>query len=224
MPDYSKGKIYKLVNSVDTKIYVGATCGTLRLRKNAHKCKSKSDPDMTVYKHLNIVGWENVDIILIEEIKCNNKMELSRRERYWIDELKPVLNTSLPLQTYQEWYDKNKHVKLAKQKIYYDDNKEIILKRNRVAGKIYRENNKEIIKDRRKIYRENNKEHMLEKEKIYRENNRVRVNENVARYRERKRDNIKCPCGGSYDNGFNCKKVRHFRTAKHKKYMDTLIA
>lgn len=223
MPDYSKGKIYKLVNSVDDKIYVGATCGTLRLRKSAHKCSSKSDLDRTVYKHLNIVGWENVDIILIEEIKCNNKMELSQRERYWIDELKPVLNTSLPLQTYQEYYDKNKHVKLAKQKIYYEDNKEIILRRNRAYSTIYRENNKEIIKDRRKIYRENNKEHIREKEKIYRENNRVRVNENVARYHERKKDIVECPCGGSYNNGSNHGKNRHFRTAKHKKYLDALI-
>ena len=247
MPDYSKGKIYKLVNSVDTKIYVGATCGTLRLRKNRHKCKSKLCPDRTVYKHLNIIGWENVDIILIEEIKCNNKMELSQRERYWIDELKPVLNMALPLRTQKEWRDDNKETLRDNKQKYYENNREIILERCKIYRdnvldkvvvknynenyyknntdtikdrvRVYAENNKEKVRDYQKEYYNNHKETLRDKNKIYRETN----TEKIKDQRQLKKDNIKCPCGGSYDNGFNCKKVRHFRTAKHKKYLDTLI-
>ena len=146
MPDYSRGKIYKLVNNVDDKIYVGATCGTLRLRKSCHKCHSKKNPDRPVYKHLNEVGWENVNIILIEEIKCENKMELSRRERHWIDELKPVLNMIIPSRSRAE---------------HYQDNREILI----VQSKNYNVNNKEGISIKKKEYYQANKEKILTRQK-----------------------------------------------------------
>ena len=94
MVNYADGKIYKLVNNVDDKIYIGSTCGTLRLRKSKHKSelKNKKYPNRNVYKHLKEVGWENVEIILIENYECKCKDELHARERYWIDELKPELN------------------------------------------------------------------------------------------------------------------------------------
>ena len=168
MPDYSRGKIYKLVNNVDDKIYVGATCGTLRLRKSCHKCHSKKNPDRPVYKHLNEVGWENVNIILIEEIKCENKMELSRRERHWIDELKPVLNLCLPLRTKAE---------------HYQDNREAIL----IWGKQYRDDNKEHMKQ----YAREHKEAISVRMKKYRQDNE----EKLSILRNRK---INCPCGGKY--------------------------
>ena len=85
MVNYQNGKIYKLVNSVDDKIYVGSTCGNLRLRKSRHKSKSKLEPNRHIYKHLNEIGWDNIDIILIELYQCNSKDELHARERHWID-------------------------------------------------------------------------------------------------------------------------------------------
>ena len=45
MVNYADGKIYKLVNNVDNKIYVGSTCNPLRLRKSGHKIKSKARYD-----------------------------------------------------------------------------------------------------------------------------------------------------------------------------------
>ena len=53
MSIYDNGKIYKLVNNVDDKIYVGSTCNLLRVRKNQHKIKSKGKPDRRIYNHLN---------------------------------------------------------------------------------------------------------------------------------------------------------------------------
>ena len=63
MVNYANGKIYKLINNIDDKIYVGSTCETLIQRKNEHKKKAKQK-NFKVYNHLNQVGWGNVDIYL----------------------------------------------------------------------------------------------------------------------------------------------------------------
>jgi group I intron endonuclease len=106
--DYANGQIYKIVNNVDDKIYVGSTCTILAKRKVQHKAKAKIYPDRTLYAHCNVVGWTNVQIILVEAFPCANKQELQQRERYWIDQLKPVLNVSIPTRTRQEHYLDNK--------------------------------------------------------------------------------------------------------------------
>ena len=208
MTDYSRGKIYKLVNNVDDKIYVGATCGTLRLRKSRHKSKSKFCPDRTVYKHFNEIGWENVNIILIEEIKCESKMELSRRERHWIDELKPDLNLVVPLRTMEEYYIDNKEIIVERSKNRYLNNKESILTKK----KQYRQDNKESISIKAKEYRQDNKESISIKAKEYYQNNKGVI-------LTRQSQKIICPCGSKYTL---CHKARHFRTKKHMKYSEAV--
>jgi group I intron endonuclease len=102
MPDYAKGKIFKLVNELDDEIYVGSTTVKLCNRKAKHKDKIKHHPDRLVYQHITKVGWDNVKIILLEEYPCGNKEQLEQRERYWIDKLKPSLNKQVPSRTRQE--------------------------------------------------------------------------------------------------------------------------
>ena len=92
MTSYGSAKIYKLVNSEDDEIYVGSTCGTLRRRKSGHKSDAKKHPNQRVYAHLNAVGWENVRIILVEAVDCENRDELRRHEQHWIEILRPGLN------------------------------------------------------------------------------------------------------------------------------------
>ena len=91
MPNYSNSKVYKLINSVDKKIYIGSTTQPLSTRLAEHKSKAKSRP-YNVYKHLNTIGWDKVRIILIETVNCFNKEQLNQREQYYIDRLKPSLN------------------------------------------------------------------------------------------------------------------------------------
>ena len=100
MVDYAKGKIYKIVNTVDDHIYVGSTCTTLVKRMSQHRIKieqqrlGRSWKPSKMIRHLRSVGVENARIILIEEFPCENKSHLLRREQYWIDTLKPHLNTA----------------------------------------------------------------------------------------------------------------------------------
>jgi group I intron endonuclease len=101
MNNYEHGKIYKLVNTVDDDIYVGSTHHPLVKRLSLHKSHAKCKKSK-VYRHLNEVGMENVQIELLEEYPCTSKKELESRERYWIETLKPTLNKNIPSRTLEE--------------------------------------------------------------------------------------------------------------------------
>ena len=89
---YHISKIYKLVNDIDDEIYVGSTVQALSKRKGNHVSLAKSK-NTVVYSHLNAIGWDNVRIVLIEEIKCENNEQLLMKEQHYMDLLKPSLNT-----------------------------------------------------------------------------------------------------------------------------------
>jgi len=93
MNKYKNGKIYKLTNTVDDLIYVGSTCKKLNLRFSGHKADSRRNPTAKAYQHLNRIGWDSVQIVLVEQFSCANQTELVKRERYWIDILSPSLNS-----------------------------------------------------------------------------------------------------------------------------------
>ena len=102
---YSKNK--KINKVMDNKNYNGGTSSPIRKRKAGHKRKAKLKINRTVYKHLNEIGRINVKIVLIESYPCNNKDELIKREQYWIDELKPILNFHPAYKSFDklgEWY------------------------------------------------------------------------------------------------------------------------
>jgi len=175
---YSNAKIYRLVNSVDSEEYVGSTCGKLSKRKSDHKTDAKRKPSRRVYQHLNEVGWDNVDIVLVEEYPCENKNQLERRERHWIETLKPSLNMYVPTRTLQE-YNADNASKFSEIKAkYYADNAENI--RERVA-KYYAENATKV-REYQKKYNTENADKVRERQAKYREANREVIQ---ARDRER---------------------------------------
>jgi group I intron endonuclease len=92
MNKYNNGKIYKLVNTVDDKIYVGSTTQLLTNRFQNHKYVAKKKTNRYIYTHLNSIGWANIRIVLIESVFAENKDQLIMREQQYIDLLKPELN------------------------------------------------------------------------------------------------------------------------------------
>jgi len=95
--NYNNTYIYKIVckDLNITDIYVGHTTN-FKSRKMAHKNTSKYGNEK-VYKFIRENGsFDNFDMVIIEEIKCANFYEACARERYWIEQLKPSLNTHLP--------------------------------------------------------------------------------------------------------------------------------
>ena len=82
---YLKSKIYKLTSASTEKCYVGSTCKDLKRRLQVHKSAYKG-------RHGNcssfeIVKYEDVQIVMIEEYKCDTKRQLLEREGFWIKQL-----------------------------------------------------------------------------------------------------------------------------------------
>jgi predicted GIY-YIG superfamily endonuclease len=71
---YNNGKIYKLVCE-DGCYYIGSTIQKLNHKFNSHK-KSSKKVVCRVYEHINIIGWDKVQIELVENYSCNNKQYL----------------------------------------------------------------------------------------------------------------------------------------------------
>jgi predicted GIY-YIG superfamily endonuclease len=79
-----KGKIYKLQCN-DGHYYIGSTIQPLWSRLSNHKTTAKKCSERKVYKHIN-GDWENVEILLIEEIECETKEYLRSIEDKYIRE------------------------------------------------------------------------------------------------------------------------------------------
>ena len=158
--DYKKGKIYKIVNNENNKIYFGSTCQPLHKRMYQHRKKHNN----CMSKKLG-VDLKDCQIILVEKIECECKYELHKRERFYIENNECV-NKRIPTRTKKEYYDKNKQLISEKAKEKYQKNKEHRLEQQ----KQYNQKNKQKIaekdKQRCKIYREKNKLKIAEKAKV----------------------------------------------------------
>ena len=139
MPDYQKGKIYKIISPHTDKIYIGSTTKqylSQRLVKHKSDFKRWQNNKATKVMSFDLIQLGDVEIILLETYPCNSKDELTSRERHWYDLNKElVVNKNRPSFTLEE--------KKKEQKEYYQNNYEYIQEKN----KKYRENHKdELIK------------------------------------------------------------------------------
>ena len=148
--DYSNSYIYKLCcKDINIKeIYVGSTTN-IRNRKLQHKtrCNNNNDKNhnLNVYQFIrNNGGFENWDMILVENYNTTDNIELRKRERYWKEYLNATLNNKLPYKTHED--------ELLRKKDYHKNNKDIINERKRN----YRNNNKEYISKQRSELRKKN--------------------------------------------------------------------
>lgn len=234
--DYSNTIIYKLCckDTTISDIYIGHTTN-FNQRKNNHKrncCTYYSENhNSNVYKFIrNYGGWDNWSMIQIEEFKCNNSREATMRERYWIDLLKPTLNTNNPYVTKEEkilqkqnWYEENKEEILEKAKEHYEENKEQKLE----YQKQYAQEHKEEIAENQKEYREKNKEKLSEQKNEYRATHKEEAAKAQKEWREANKEKLKqqrsqiinCECGRQYTI---LNKNRHLQSKVHIDYQNKL--
>lgn len=135
--NYKRTIIYKLCckNPEITCIYVGHTTDFIR-RKREHKkcCNNENDKSYNIYVYQFIRangGWNNWDMIVIEEFPCETKYQAETRERYWLEELKATLNKCIPTRTMREYRETNREQILEQKKEYYETNKEQILEQKK---------------------------------------------------------------------------------------------
>jgi hypothetical protein len=168
---YHNSKIYKLVSNHTDKIYIGSTVQPLYKRKAGHKKSYKlfKNKQIQYVSSYELIEIGDIDIILIENVKCESKEELHAKERHYIELNKELcVNLRTPSRTIEE----------KKQNL-----KEL--------HKNYYENNIEILKEKHKEYYENNKEILKMKNKTYTQNNIEKVN-------KRTKEKLNCECGGKF--------------------------
>ena len=151
MVNYNNSKIYKLVCNDPNLIYIGSTTQKLCQRLSKHKNHYKDNRCISS-KHLFDIG--NVKIILIEEFNCENKEQLLKRERHYI-ELLVCVNKRLPGRTKKEWTNDNKERVKENQRKYKIDNKEKI--KEQLKNNYNKNKNTEKFKLQIKDYYEKNK-------------------------------------------------------------------
>jgi hypothetical protein len=125
--NYDNTYFYKIVSrDLNIKdIDVGHTTD-FKSRKRSHKgyCTNpnRSFYNTYVYNFINNGGWENFDVILIEQIKCEDKLHALKKEREYIESLNATLNTQIPTRTNKEWLNDNQEQRKEYELKYYQDN------------------------------------------------------------------------------------------------------
>ena len=179
MPDYSKGKIYKLTSSNSNDIYIGSTIQNLSKRKAHHIADYKK---FIIEKKIYISSFKIIecggiiDICLLEEYPCDNKEQLHQRERFYIEN-NCCVNKNIPNRQFNEyikiWKEKNKDIIKHKLKEYRQKNTDILKQKRKEYVKL----NNDTIKQNRKEYYELNKDIIKQKRKEYYELNKHSINE-----------------------------------------------
>lgn len=79
------GFIYKIVNNINQKVYIGKTTKSIEERWQEHQSDAfrQRNENRPLYKAIKKYGIENFSIELIEECDIS---DLSNREIYWIEE------------------------------------------------------------------------------------------------------------------------------------------
>jgi len=214
---YHGSKIYGLY-SKDTNqlIYIGSTYDVLSKRFYKHKYDAKKHSNQKIYKFINEkIEFENVKIVLIENIKCENREELHKIEQHHIQNYKnEIYNTKNAF-----GIDKEKETNRIKKynEKYYENNKESLIE----YQKEYYDNNKEKIQEYNKNYQIVNKEKLNEYNKNYQIVNKEKLNEYIKNYQNKNKEKYSCVfCNYNTHNKtyFN----NHCKTQKHLKNIENI--
>jgi len=131
------GYIYKLAikdGSLD-ECYIGST-SCIKVRKWAHK-QDCNNPKQRAYHYYvyefirQNEGFQNWDLYPLEEVKYDNKIELLKKEREWVEKLKSSLNKQIPSRTKKEHYEVNKTKYQEQARGKYEENKEKYKEKNK---------------------------------------------------------------------------------------------
>ena len=135
--------------------YIGHSSNFTK-RKNCHKSRCNNDKDEKHYLKVYVFiraneGWDNFEMVLIENFPCETELEALTRERELYEQFDAKLNTQVPNRSQAEYYVDNKKKIIEKQKQYNIVNAEKIKK--------YKNDNKDKInKKRRERYQKKKQE------------------------------------------------------------------
>tara|TARA_B100001094_G_scaffold290699_1_gene308487 strand:- start:155 stop:946 length:792 start_codon:yes stop_codon:yes gene_type:complete len=210
-PDYSKGLIYGLFCKDPSikECYIGSTVD-LSSRTRIHKCccnnSNNEHYNQFIYTFIrDNGGWNNWQVIWLEDYPCNSKKELVKKEREVFDTYpNAVLNSYKPTVTEEE---KKEQSKISHKKYLENITQEMKDELQQIRKDKWAENKdnsefKNTKKEADKKYREKNKEKIKEKKKEdYQKNKEASIARADKSYKKRKeeilaqsRKKVICPC------------------------------
>jgi len=104
MPNYSLGKVYKLVSNQTDQVYYGSTCSPLlstRLAGHGKHYRLYLKDKYHYMTSFELIKYDDVQIILVEKVDCKSRDELRARERFYIENYDCV-NKTTPGKTQKE--------------------------------------------------------------------------------------------------------------------------
>lgn len=172
MPDYSKGKIYKIISNKTNDVYIGSTIQSLSVRLAGHRklYKSYLGGKSNYITSYDILKYDDVKIILIEECPCDNREQLLAREQYHIDNMDCI--------------NKNRAIILLSNKEYYKEQYQKALK-----------NNPNLHKDKYQKELKRNPNHNKDNYERQLKNNPNLHKERYEKYKHINNQKILCECG-----------------------------
>lgn len=114
--NYTNSIIYKIVckNPEIQDMYIGSTTSLynrISNHKRTYNQPKTQNGKLYLYQFIRKNGgFDNWQFIEIDKVKCTSKQELLKRERQYIDELKPTLNKNRPYITKKEKLKKDYEV------------------------------------------------------------------------------------------------------------------
>ena len=127
MPEYVNSKIYKIVCNTSKLVYIGSTTEpTLARRLAGHVSSYKFylKGKRNFVSSFEILENNNFEIVLLENVNCNCRDELRKKEREYI-EINTCVNRNIPSRKQdQDYFKKYYEVNKPNYKKYYEENKE----------------------------------------------------------------------------------------------------
>lgn len=93
MTKFNNSKIYRIVNDVNGMTYYGSSTQSLSKRMAKHRWSFKNNKIPSTYNKFGNI--EDCKIFLIENYPCENKEQLLKRERYYIEN-NECINIEIP--------------------------------------------------------------------------------------------------------------------------------
>lgn len=219
MPDYSKGKIYKIWSPSTGLTYIGSTTQSLSKRMGQHRISFRQYKKgkygyTTSFK---VLQKEDHRIDLIETCSCSSKEELNKLEGQWIQKTECV-NKMIAGRSSAQYRKDNHSVIIQKKREYFKENIDDIRQR---AREWYKSNSEKVLTQIKKdicvcecgtkLRRHEIARHR--KSQIHQK--RMIAKSNGQEYRT-KRKTVQCECGCSITED---KLKRHQKSQKHVKLL-----
>jgi hypothetical protein len=143
------GFIYKIYDNTNANVYYGSTINKICKRMTGHRNNYKAwiGGNGNNCNSYDILKNGDYSYSLVEKVECENKMELHKRERWYIENNECV-NKRVPNRSREEYYQANREQICERQREYDQKNTE-------QKKEHYQANRERILEQHRQRYQQN---------------------------------------------------------------------